>query len=424
VTLCSKPSPHQRIRQSSLARIPVCVLLAYGLSLSLVNPVLAQSYPDNPTRQSPEQNSSPYFMPDLVPVENRFWPADSAPLSSPMTLADRVSRLEKLLMGIPQTGDLMARQWHLLNALAHQDQNAHPSSGQTTSPPIANTLAPLEGFSKAFNTLEPKKLENKQSDIQTPSIKNHVSTMNSAPPSGPLASEKASLQSQLEALEKAMFDKTYMRDSTTKRLTRLEKARFGYKEDSFPVASRLRQLEASILPDVQPQYTAKLASPVPLQFNNHTPLQGEGLGLPQSGWSNTPKRGGNNTLGEVGRSLLNLGTLAGLGYLLHQGNGLYSPGLYGNNFYGMAPVTPYAGGFAQSTTPFIPGISAMRIPPVGLPYALPQQGIGAGIGVGTFGSAYGTLPLNGRFGGLMIQSNPVPPGFFIPQPHSPGSAGY
>jgi hypothetical protein len=225
-----------------------------------------------------------------------------------------------------------------------------------------------------------------------------------------------------------MFDRTYPKESTTKRLNRLEKARYGYKEDSFPIASRLAQLEASIFSPVQLKQTSSTALR-PLQWNNQNTLQADDMGFIPQGYTNPARRGVSSTLGEVGRSLLNLGTLAGLGYLSYRsgnnntgwfqhGNGLYGQGFYGNGLYGVSPVTPFTGGLIQNTSPFIP--------PIGVPYAFPVFGSP----FGNFGSGrFGTGPLRGNLGGQFggfhqptpfIQSSPVPPGFAIPlgQPQS------
>lgn len=420
---------------ATLALSGCCFLLAWGFGLVFSTSVWAQPFPENPYKQTPEefapneldvQNPSPYFMPDLMPYENRFWPSATSTLYAPLTLEDRVVRLEKLLMGAPQTGNLMERQWHLLNALSHPEHqnkngmNPDPASSKNFAATQPQSLAPLEGFSK---TLEQSEIK---SEIKPKSLNQSAST-----PIKPEATPQENVQGQLSRLEMAMFDKAYPRESTTKRLNRLEKARYGYKEDSFPIASRLAQLEASILTPVQAQQAFSSSSysnqsglnqsgsrqnnNVPfqgLQWNNQTTLQANDLGFMPQGNANLPRRGVSSTLGEVGRSLLNLGTLAGLGYLSYrsannhagwfqQGNGLYGNGFYGNGFYGIAPVAPFSGGLLQNTTPFIP--------PIGLPSVAPVYGSP----IGSFGNFGGT------FGGFIqptpfIQSSPVPPGFAIP----------
>jgi hypothetical protein len=397
----------QHYRQNAfitkLALFGYCGLLAWGLGLFFSAPVWAQPVSDNPYRQAPEQfipnepkeqNPSPYFMPDLVPYENRFWPSSTSPLYAPLTLEDRVARLEKLLMGAPQTGHLMERQWHLLNALTHQDKNG-VDFGQANSPSQQQSLAPLEGFSKALDKPQIQPIGTKT----PPTAPVQAATNPQTSAQGQLAQEK------LKKLEMAMFDRTYPKESTTKRLNRLEKARYRYKEDSFPIASRLAQLEASIFFPVQLKQTSSTALR-PLQWNNQNTLQADDMGFMPQGNANPARRGISSTLGEVGRSLLNLGTLAGLGYLSYrsgnnntgwfqQGNGLYGQGFYGNGLYGVSPVTPFTGGLIQNTSPFIP--------PIGVPYAVP-----------VFGS-----PFRSNFGGILqptpfIQSSPVPPGFTIP----------
>ncbi len=152
----------QHYRQNAfitkLALFGYCGLLAWGLGLFFSAPVWAQPISDNPYRQAPEQfipnepkeqNPSPYFMPDLVPYENRFWPSSTSPLYAPLTLEDRVGRLEKLLMGAPQTGHLMERQWHLLNALTHQDKNG-VDFGQANPPLTATVSGTIRGVFKSI----------------------------------------------------------------------------------------------------------------------------------------------------------------------------------------------------------------------------------------------------------------------------------